>query len=115
LYRLSQRVATDWDYFVAPTKRAEGLSPDDALPLLDRALEPVDGPPFRVPSGYSWAYSDGTATLITETVNAVGRRCVELHVQRGELVEAELATSRLAKATDSGDAESALPFPQSAV
>jgi hypothetical protein len=93
LYRLSPRVVTDWDRFVALTKRADSLPPEEALPLLDRALELVEGPPFRADKGYSWAYTDGTATLIAETIRAVGARTAELHRERDEL---ELSTGAVA-------------------
>jgi hypothetical protein len=81
-------------------KRAEGRPPDEAVVLLDEALELVEGPPFRAPSGYSWAYSDGTATLITETVIAVARRSAQLHVERGEFAEARLAACRASEVSD---------------
>jgi hypothetical protein len=44
---------TDWDRFAALAKRAERLPDGEALPLLDRALELVDGPPFQAKAGYS--------------------------------------------------------------
>jgi hypothetical protein len=103
VYRLSQRVITDWDRFVALAERAKDLPPDEALPLLDAALELVDGPPFRAATGYSWAYGDGTATLITETVRAVGLRCADLHAQRSELAEAGAAASRSMRVTSCAD------------
>jgi hypothetical protein len=58
LYKLSPRVTTDWDRFLDLARRAEELPPDQAVELLDRALELIDGPPFRASAGYSWAYSD---------------------------------------------------------
>jgi nucleoid-associated protein YgaU len=90
-YHLSSRVTTDWDRFVALVQKAGRVGPEEALPLLDQALTMVDGPPFRAAFGYSWAYSDGTATLVTETIKAAGRRSAELHTQRGELTEAATA------------------------
>ena len=84
VYRLSHRVVTDWDRFVDFVSRADAIADQEGLPLLDRALALVDGPPFRAPTGYSWAYSDGTATLITDTVQAVSRRAVQLHSGRGD-------------------------------
>jgi hypothetical protein len=77
LYKLSPRVTTDWDRFLDLARRAEELPPDQAVELLDQALELIDGPPFRASTGYSWAYSDGTASLISETVALVARRCVD--------------------------------------
>ena len=52
-----------------------------------------------VPSrdGYSWAYSDGTATLMTETVTAVRVRCIELHLERSEQLAAQAAAAKGAK------------------
>ena len=79
-YSLSDRVVTDWDRFVALVDRAGRCDDeDDEADLLDQALELIDGPPFRAATGYSWAYSDGTATLICDTVRAAGMRAVSLH------------------------------------
>ena len=101
LYRLSPRVVTDWDRFVALTKRADSLSPEEAVPLLDRALELVEGPPFRADKGYSWAYTDGTATLIIETIRAVGVRTAKLHRARGELELSTASRAAVARACES--------------
>jgi phage tail protein X len=108
LYRLSPRVMTDWDRFVGLMKRAEPLPPEEALPLLDKALTLVDGPPFRADKGYSWAYTDGTATLITETIRAVGGRAAELHLLRGETERASNARAAIAKTSDASTAEDSL-------
>ena len=102
LYRLSRRVVTDWDRFIAMARSADALSADDAVCVLDGALEMIDGPPFRATSGYSWAYSDGTATLMIETIKAVARRCIDLHLDRHQLVEAGAAACRTARAVDAG-------------
>jgi hypothetical protein len=93
-YHLSRRVITDWERFIALVRRAESLPDDEALPILDEALRLVEGPPFQAPKGYSWAYSDGTATLIAETIKAAARRSAELHLSQGELIQA--ATSAAA-------------------
>ena len=103
IYRLSRRVVTDWDRFITLTKRADRLPPDEAVALLDQALELIDGPPFRAATGYSWAYSDGTATLMIETVRAVARKCVQLHIDRSELLEAGTAARKAVTATDASD------------
>ena len=91
LYKLSPRVTTDWDRFLALARQAEESPPDRAVELLDQALELIDGPPFRAPAGYSWAYSDGTASLICETVALVARQCVDLHLDRAEFLAAGVA------------------------
>lgn len=91
VYKLSPRVATDWDRFLKLARGAEELPPEAGVELLDRALELIDGPPFRAPAGYSWAYSDGTASLICETVALVARRCVDLHLDRAEFLAAGVA------------------------
>jgi hypothetical protein len=91
VYKLSPRVTTDWDRFLSLARRAEELPPDQAVGLLDEALELIDGPPFRAPAGYSWAYSDGTASLICETVALVARRGVDLHLDRAEFLAAGVA------------------------
>ncbi len=54
-------------------------------------LELIDGPPFRASTGYSWAYSDGTASLICETVSLVARRSVDLNLALGEFLAAGVA------------------------
>lgn len=100
VYRLSPRVITDWDRFVALARRADGQPAEEAIALLDQALELVDGPPFRAATGYSWAYSDGTATLIAETVKAIARRCVDIHNEREEPLEAAHAAASAARAVD---------------
>ncbi len=99
LYRLSTRVITDWDRFVELVRRSDELPTDEALPLLDQALSLVTGPPFRARFGYSWAFSDGTMTMITETIKTVGVCCVDLHTERGELTEAAAAMARVMNAT----------------
>jgi hypothetical protein len=100
LYKLSPRVTTDWDRFLDLARRAEELPPDQAVELLDEALELIDGPPFRASTGYSWAYSDGTATLILETVSLVARRCVEVHLQRSEYLDAGVAAQNGTRMVD---------------
>lgn len=97
VYRLSPRVATDWERFRDLVRRSEQLPDTEALPVLDDALGLVKGPPFQAPKGYSWAYSDGTATLIAETIKAAARRSAELHLSHGELIDAaEAAAAALA-------------------
>ncbi|MCQ3965776.1 hypothetical protein FK508_26830, partial [Klebsiella pneumoniae] len=90
LYKLSQRVTTDWHRFLDLVRRAEALPDQQAVELLDEALSLIEGPPFRAAAGYSWAYSDGTASLVTETVALVARRCADLHRGRGERLDAEV-------------------------
>lgn len=108
VYRLSSRVATDWDRFIMLTRQADALPADESVALLDEALELIDGPPFRAPSGYSWAYSDGTATLVTQTVRAVARRCVELHIARSELLAAGNVARKAAQVSDADSDEDPL-------
>lgn len=91
LYYLSDRVITDWDRFRRLVRRADALPEDEALPLLDEALSMVSGPPFRAKFGYSWAFSDGTVSLITETIKVAGERSAALHTARNELTEAAAA------------------------
>ena len=38
VYRLSPRVITDWDRFLALDEARRELPPEEALPLLDQAL-----------------------------------------------------------------------------
>ncbi len=92
----------DCDRFVSLTERAQSSPPDAAVALLDEALQLVDGPPFRAASGYSWAYSDGTETLIAETIKAVGRRCVELHLERNQALAAGSALAALLRRPTAG-------------
>ncbi len=100
VYKLSPRVTTDWDRLLNLARRAEELPPDQAVELLDEALELIDGPPFRAPTGYSWAYSDGTASLICETVALVARRCVDLHLERSEFLAAGVAAHNGTRTVD---------------
>ncbi|MGE0308386.1 MAG: LysM peptidoglycan-binding domain-containing protein, partial [Acidimicrobiia bacterium] len=93
VYRLSPRVVTDWERFVALVRRAESLPDADAVPMLDEALGLVSGPPFQAKKGYSWAYSDGTATLIAETIRVAARRSAELHLAQGEMIDAATAAA----------------------
>lgn len=108
VYRLSSRVVTDWDRFIMLTRQADSLPPHESVVLLDEALALIDGPPFRAKSGYSWAYSDGTSTLVTQTVRAVARRCVELHIDRSELVAAGIAARKAAQVSDADSDEDPL-------
>lgn len=90
-YRLSSRVTTDWHRFLDLVRRSEHAVEDESLDLLDEALALVDGPPFRSPAGYSWAYSDGTASLITDTALLLAERCAALHTVRSEPLATEAA------------------------
>lgn len=94
LYKLSPRVTTDWHRFLDLVRRAESLPDGQAVGLLDEALSLVEGPPFRAAAGYSWAYSDGTASLMSETVVIAARRCADIHCAQAEDVDAELALHR---------------------
>lgn len=97
VYRLSPRVVTDWERLSGLVRRAEELPDAEALPILDEALRLVKGPPFQAPKGYSWAYSDGTATMIAETIKTAARRSAELHLAQGEMINAaEAAAAALA-------------------
>ena len=92
-YSLSDRVVTDWDRFVALVDRAGRCDDeDDEADLLDQALELIDGPPFRAAAGYSWAYSDGTATLICDTVRAAAIRASRIHLIHGDDPRAAAST-----------------------
>jgi hypothetical protein len=91
LYYLSDRVITDWDRFVRLVRRADTVPAEEALPLLDEALAMVTGPPFRAKFGYSWAFSDGTVSLITETIKAASQQSAQLHTDRGDLTKAAAA------------------------
>lgn len=93
IYRLSPRVITDWERFGALVREADALPDSEAVPMLDEALQLVTGPPFQAKAGYSWAYSDGTATLIAETIKVTARRSAELHLARGEMIEAATAAA----------------------
>lgn len=103
LYKLSPRVTTDWHRFLDLVRRAEALPDQQAVELLDEALSLIEGPPFRAAAGYSWAYSDGTASLVTETVALVARRCADLHCGRGERLDAEVALQRMNRLVEAAD------------
>jgi hypothetical protein len=81
-------VVTDWDRFIALARRAERAEPKEALALLGRAIDLIDGPPFRASAGYSWAYSEGAAAEITMSVVACGETAVRLALSQGESVRA---------------------------
>lgn len=98
-YRLSSQVTTDWHRFLDLVRRSEQAAEDESIDLLDEALALVDGPPFRAATGYSWAYSDGTASLIADTISLLAKRCAEWHAVRSNPVASEVAlgvASRLA-------------------
>lgn len=103
-YRLSERVTTDWHRFLDLVRRSESAAEDEADRLLDEALALIDGPPFRAAAGYSWAFSDGTASLITDTASLVSTRCAHIHAERLESFERDAAlavATRLSGAPDS--------------
>jgi MYXO-CTERM domain-containing protein len=88
-YRLSDRVVTDWDRFVALARRAEAAAPDDALALLERAIDLIDGPPFRAAAGYSWASAEGTTAAILSAVSSVSTRVLRCVADVGDLKRVE--------------------------
>lgn len=100
-YRLSDRVVTDWDRFVALARRAEAAGPDTALALLERAIDLIDGPPFRASAGYSWAYSEGTAASIVELAVRVGEAALHSCVERGRTDDAARLGTRVLSIVDS--------------
>ncbi len=100
-YRLSDRVVTDWDRFVALARRAEVAEPDEALELLERAVDLIDGPPFRASAGYSWAYSEGIAASIVEVAVRVGEAVLNACLERGQLDHAARLGARVLSIVDS--------------
>jgi hypothetical protein len=101
-YSLSNRVVTDWDRFRALVARAEQLTGEEAIDVLDEALELVDGPPFRATSGYSWA-SIGTTVDIINGVTAAAERCVQLQLDAGDPDAASRAGFKGLNIADSAD------------
>lgn len=104
-YRLSGRVMTDWHRFVDLVRRSESAAEDEAVELLDEALVLVDGPPFRAAAGYSWAYSDGTAMLITDTASLVSARCAHIHADRLQPLERDAALAAASRLNGAADSE----------
>ncbi|MGE0306230.1 MAG: LysM peptidoglycan-binding domain-containing protein [Acidimicrobiia bacterium] len=100
-YRLSDRVVTDWDRFVALARRAETAEPDDAIALLERAIALIDGPPFRASAGYSWAYSEGISTSIVEQAVRVGEAALRCCLERGGLDDAARLGAFILSSVDS--------------
>jgi nucleoid-associated protein YgaU len=105
-YRLSSRVTTDWHRFLDLVRRSERAGEDESLGLLDEALALIDAPPFRAATGYSWAYGDGTASLITDTVSLLAQRCAERHAAQSNLVASEAALSVASRLNGTSEADS---------
>lgn len=114
LYKLSSRVTTDWHRFLDLARRAESLADDQAVVLLDQALALVDGPPFRATAGYSWAYSDGTASLIEETIEFAARRCAQIHESAGTHLDGREAIHVLQRVVGGSDVDEELASPSDA-
>jgi hypothetical protein len=87
-YRLSDRVVTDWDRFVALARRAEAAEPEEAMILLEHAIDLIDGPPFRATAGYSWAYSEGIAASIIELAVRIGEAVLHACFELGRVDDA---------------------------
>jgi nucleoid-associated protein YgaU len=100
-YRLSDRVVTDWDRFVALARRAETAEPDQAAALLERAIDLIDGPPFRASAGYSWAYSEGVAASIVELAVRVGEAVLHSCFGCGRMDDAARLGARVLSIVDS--------------
>lgn len=85
-YRLHDSVLTDWDLFLGHARAAEHVAASEALDHYRAAFEFVSGAPFSdVPTGYSWAYSDGTVAEVTSTLVTVARHAVQLALDLEDL------------------------------
>ena len=104
VYIPDDEITTDWDLFLAHARAAEHAPSREAIEHYRHALELIDGPPFHdVPTGYSWAYSDGTATEITDTIQAVARQAAELHHTTNDPDGATWAINRARRAFTSDE------------
>ena len=75
------------------------------MAILRCALELVTGPPFVATTGYSWAYSEGLATEMTEVIKHAARHLAELALDAGDPTGAIWATRRGQLVTTPADSQ----------
>nr|MDP9332025.1 bacterial transcriptional activator domain-containing protein [Actinomycetota bacterium] len=73
---------------------ARAAPSSDAITVLHGALELVSGPPFRAATGYAWAFSEGLATELAETIKQAARWLAGLYLDAGDASGALWAARR---------------------
>jgi len=83
--RLGPEVQTDWQMFVALTRRARGDGPDQAA-LLEQALDLVRGPLLadRPEGRYAWLAADDLEYDVTAAVADAALRLCEIRLAQGD-------------------------------
>ena len=98
-YRLHDSVVTDWDLFLGHARAAENVAVTEASEHYRAAFELINGGPFSdVPTGYSWAYSDGTVAEVVSTIVTVAKHGAQLALDLYDLEFALWLISRTYRA-----------------
>ncbi|HWL43013.1 MAG TPA: hypothetical protein VNQ73_08715 [Ilumatobacter sp.] len=90
---LSERVTTDLAVLTALHERAGHVSESEAVELLLRGLDLIDGVPFDS-AEYDWAHETQDHAAACEAVQVATLRCVEIAMNLGDLVAARHAVTQ---------------------
>ena len=90
---LSERVMTDLDVLDRLHSRSADVAEAEALHLLLRGLDLIDGVPFDS-AEYDWSFETQDHATACETVEAATLRCVEIAMNLGDLVAARHAVGQ---------------------
>ena len=91
--RLADTVVTDLEVLIRLKARADEVSEGEALRLLLRGLDLIDGVPFDS-AEYSWAFESQHHFRACEVVEAATLQCVEIAMNLGDLVAARHAVTQ---------------------
>ncbi len=94
LYRLDEKVSTDYEHFAAEAALAARLDGSAAVGLLHSALERVRGPLFDGAAKWHWVRYEGHEAVLEAQVVDAALRMSELCLETGEIDAATWALHR---------------------
>lgn len=90
---LSERVMTDLDILTRLHARSADVAEAEALDLLLRGLDLIDGVPFDSPE-YEWSFESQDHATACEEVESAALRCVDVAMNLGDLDAARRAVTQ---------------------
>ncbi|HEY9557500.1 MAG TPA: hypothetical protein VIR58_12245 [Acidimicrobiales bacterium] len=100
LYRVGDRVTSDYRSLVSALRAASDDATPDALEELAAALEGVRGLPFEgTKRGWEWIFSEGLSAHITSVVSEAAHLLATQAIERGDPKQAIWATVQGVKAS----------------